>query len=59
MQTKRLKQIVVPPGDGKVLSVLGETITCKVTSAETNGAYSVLEGVTPPKGERPAPYPSK
>jgi len=38
MQTKRLKQIVVPLGDGKLLSVLGETMTCKVTSVRNRTA---------------------
>jgi mannose-6-phosphate isomerase-like protein (cupin superfamily) len=53
METRQQKPIVVPAGEGKLLSVLGELIMCKVTSGETNGAYSVVEEVTPPQGGPP------
>ncbi len=45
--------IVVPSTAGRPLSVLGETITVKVTGAETGGAYSVIEEVVPPQGGPP------
>lgn len=53
METIQQKPIIVPVGEGRRLNVLGEVITCKVTSAETNGAYSVVEEVTPPQGGPP------
>ena len=49
MQARQQK----PTGEGKRLNVLGETIICRVLSAETNGAYSVNEEVTPPQGGPP------
>ena len=48
MQTRQQKPFVVPAGEGKRLNVLGEIITCKVPSGETNGAYSIVEEITPP-----------
>ena len=53
MHARQQKPIVVPMGEGKRLNVLAETINCKVSSAETNGAYSVVEEVTPPQGGPP------
>jgi quercetin dioxygenase-like cupin family protein len=53
VQTRPQEPIVVPAGEGKLLSVLGEIITCKVTSGETHGAYAVVEEVTPPQGGPP------
>ncbi len=40
--------IVHPPGDGKKVGVLGAQSTFKVTSAETGGAYALLEQEIPP-----------
>ena len=37
METRQQKVIIVPSGEGELLNVLGERITCKVRSEETNG----------------------
>ncbi len=34
------------PGEGRSLWVLGGLVTYKVTSEQTNGAYSLFESVT-------------
>lgn len=38
----------VPPGEGRSLWVLGELVTCKITSYQTGGAYSLFEVITQP-----------
>ena len=38
----------VPPGEGRSLWVLGELVTCKTTSEQTGGAYSLFEVTTQP-----------
>ena len=40
----------VPPGKGRrsLLWVMGEIVTCKVTSDQTSGAYSLFEIATQP-----------
>lgn len=40
---------IVPPGEGKVLQVLGETYTFKAVGEETGGAYALVEIATPPQ----------
>jgi quercetin dioxygenase-like cupin family protein len=40
----------IPPGEGRSLWVLGELGTCKTTSEETGGAYSLFEVTTQPGG---------
>jgi mannose-6-phosphate isomerase-like protein (cupin superfamily) len=40
----------VPPGEGRSLLVLGELVTCKTTSEQTGGAYSLFEVTTQPGG---------
>ena len=40
----------VPPGEGRSLWVLGELVTCKTTSEQTGGAYSLFEVTTQPSG---------
>jgi mannose-6-phosphate isomerase-like protein (cupin superfamily) len=40
----------VPPGEGRSLWVLGELVTCKTTSEQTGGAYSLFEVTTQPGG---------
>ena len=40
----------IVPGEGRSLRVLGELVTCKVTAAQTGGAYSLFEVVSPPGG---------
>ena len=53
MKGRITRPIVVPLGKGTPLYVLGEKITCKVTSEETGGAYSIIEEVSPPGGGPP------
>ena len=43
------------PGEGRSLWVLGGLVTYKVTSEQTNGAYSLFESVTQPQEGVP-PY---
>jgi quercetin dioxygenase-like cupin family protein len=40
----------VSPGEGRSLWVLGELVTCKTTSEQTGGAYSLFEVTTQPGG---------
>lgn len=45
---------VIPTSSGRTVTVLGgDIITFKVTAAETAGAFSVLETITPPGGGPP------
>jgi quercetin dioxygenase-like cupin family protein len=45
-----------PPGEGRrSLWVMGEMVTCKVTSDQTSGAYSLFEITTQP-GDGPPPH---
>ena len=39
----RDKWIVLEPGEGKSLAVLGDTYTEKVVGRDTNGAYTLME----------------
>ena len=46
----------LPPGEGRrSLWVMGEMVTCKVTSDQTSGAYSLFEITTRP-GDGPPPH---
>ena len=45
----------VRPGEGRSLWVLGELVTCKTTSEQTGGAYSLFEVTTQP-GVGPPPH---
>ncbi len=40
----------IPPGKGRSLWLLGELVTCKTTSDQTGGAFSLFEVATPPEG---------
>lgn len=53
-QTETPIPIIHPPGDGKHVGVLRSRSTFKVESAQTNGAYAILEQ-TIPAGHGP-PY---
>jgi len=44
---------LVPPGEGRKLDVLGESITVKVGPGQTGGDYAVIEEQTPPGGGPP------
>lgn len=43
----------VETGEGQTWNVLGESVTCKVSSENTGGAYSLFEVISPPHGEAP------
>jgi mannose-6-phosphate isomerase-like protein (cupin superfamily) len=43
----------VSPGEGRSLWVLGELVTCKTSSDQTGGAYSLFEVSTHPGGGPP------
>jgi mannose-6-phosphate isomerase-like protein (cupin superfamily) len=46
----------IRPGEGsRSLWVMGEMVTCKITSDQTSGAYSLFEIITRP-GEGPPPH---
>jgi quercetin dioxygenase-like cupin family protein len=46
----------IPPGEGiRSMWVMGEVVTCKVTSDQTSGAYSLFEITTQP-GDGPPPH---
>jgi mannose-6-phosphate isomerase-like protein (cupin superfamily) len=36
------------PGEGKAVSIAGETVTCKAVSEDTNGEWALLEFNVPP-----------
>jgi quercetin dioxygenase-like cupin family protein len=49
-----LKSIAVPSGEGKALLVLpGETVILKATSADTDGAYTLIEVIDEPQAGPP------
>ncbi len=43
----------IPSGEGKSVWLVGDLITVKVTSEDTEGVFSVLEETTPPQGGPP------
>jgi quercetin dioxygenase-like cupin family protein len=43
----------VSPGEGKTLWVAGELLTLKMVREDTDGAFTLLEEVTPPQGGPP------
>jgi quercetin dioxygenase-like cupin family protein len=47
-ETETTVPIIRGPGEGKVVGVLRDLSTFKVTSEETNGAYAILEQKIPP-----------
>jgi mannose-6-phosphate isomerase-like protein (cupin superfamily) len=44
----RLEALVSERGEGRPVHVLGGDLTIKISSRDTNGAFTVLEGRTPP-----------
>jgi hypothetical protein len=40
-------QSIVGPGEGRVLQVLGQTLTVKLDGEQTEGRYAVIEEVSP------------
>src|ERR1700745_1616644 len=49
MSTQLQSGIVVPPEAGNLWHVLGTLIECKIDSAETGGAYAIIEAIVPPE----------
>jgi len=47
------RSLVYMPGGGKSVSVRGVSMTCKAVSADTNGAWMLLECTVPPRFSRP------
>jgi mannose-6-phosphate isomerase-like protein (cupin superfamily) len=45
--------IFLQPDEGKVLDVLGEILTIKVAGEQTDGAYTIIQEVSPPSGGPP------
>ncbi len=52
-RTETAVPILHPPGSGKQVGVLGGRSTFKVQSAQTGGAYALLEQEVPPGGGPP------
>ncbi len=46
-------QSIIGPGEGRVLQVLGESITVKIGGEQTDGRYAVFEEVSPVGGGPP------
>jgi quercetin dioxygenase-like cupin family protein len=46
---------LVPPSDGEKIWIVGDTLWFKATSAETGGAYTVIENISLP-GSGPPPH---
>src|SRR4051812_29491889 len=47
---------VLNPGEGRKLDFFDVSVLVKATSAETNGAFSLIEGVWQPGGFGPLPH---
>lgn len=45
--------VVVQPGQGAAMMILGDTTTCKVDGRATGGSHSLFETLTPPGGGTP------
>lgn len=53
METRDRQAVYLGTGEGKILWVLDELVTYKVTAKQTGGAYSLFEVVVPPQGGPP------
>ena len=42
--------IITAAGTGTIWNVVGDNITCKVSGDQTQGAYAVVEEMSPPQG---------
>ncbi len=57
LEEEKIKSgFVYLPGEGKTISVAGESITFKVTGKDTNGAWTLMEFVVPPHFSGPPPH---
>ena len=43
----------IPAGEGQAFDIIGELVTLKAISAETGGAFTVMELTSPPQGGPP------
>jgi len=50
------RAIVLQPGEGKTVSVLGDQITYKAVGADTGGAYGLVEATAPDGSAGPPPH---
>jgi quercetin dioxygenase-like cupin family protein len=50
------RTIVLQPGEGKTVSVLGEQYTYKAVGADTGGAYGLVETTAPARSAGPPPH---
>ena len=53
MQQSTTTPIITTVGEGTTWNVVGDKITCKVAGDQTNGAYAVVEEISPPQGGPP------
>jgi mannose-6-phosphate isomerase-like protein (cupin superfamily) len=53
MEANERAAIHVAPEEGKKLWVVGELITLKMVDSDTDGAFALIEEVTPPQGGPP------
>jgi quercetin dioxygenase-like cupin family protein len=53
MQTEMERAIIVPAGEGLDWNVLGTAMTCRISSEETDGAYSIVENRVAPQAGPP------
>jgi mannose-6-phosphate isomerase-like protein (cupin superfamily) len=53
MQQSTTTPIITNAGEGTTWNVVGDKITCKIASNQTNGAYAVVEEISPPQGGPP------
>jgi quercetin dioxygenase-like cupin family protein len=54
MQTTQIKAALVAAGEGEKINLLGNAITVKLSSRQTDGNYYVFECITPPGHGVPA-----
>ena len=53
MTGAKSRPAVLQPGDGRRFNLLGQTITVKLSSGETGGAYYLFENAVPPGARIP------
>ena len=53
MEEKERAPILRAPDEGRMLWVVGELLPLKLVGSDTDGAFALLEEVTPPQGGPP------
>jgi quercetin dioxygenase-like cupin family protein len=53
MHNQNLKPVIVPPEDGRTITVLGAEITVKLSSSDTKGDFYIFEGAVASGGGVP------